>query len=83
VSQTNHVNTSYPKLLGKALFITFADNGTPYDYHNKIFLDAREALIFYRKVKAITKYKLLIQKITAYELNGRIYCGSEKRSLEK
>jgi hypothetical protein len=60
------------KILGKALFISFSDNNTPYDYDNKVFLNAKEALIFYRKVKAITKYKLIICKVTAIESYGRI-----------
>ena len=49
----------------KALFISFSDNGTPYDFDNKVFIDAKEALIAYRKFKKISKYKLMIWKVWA------------------
>jgi hypothetical protein len=56
----------------KALWISFADNGTPHDFDNKVFMDAREALAAYRKFKKITKYKLQISKVWAFYQLGRL-----------
>jgi hypothetical protein len=56
----------------KALWISFADNGTPYDFDKKVFMDAREALAAYRKFKKITKYKLQISKVWAFYQLGRL-----------
>jgi hypothetical protein len=58
--------------LGKALFISFSDNSTPYDFHKKVFTDAKEALSAYRKFKKVTKYKLMIWKVKACTKNGRL-----------
>lgn len=49
----------------KGLWISFADNGTPYDYDKKVFTDAKEALESYRKFKKITKYKIMFCKCWA------------------
>jgi hypothetical protein len=56
----------------KALWISFADNGTPYDFDKKVFMNAREALAAYRKFKKITKYKLQISKVWAFYQFGRL-----------
>ena len=53
------------KEIEKALFISFSDNGTPYDFDQKVFVDAKEALAAYRRFKKITKYKLMIWKAWA------------------
>lgn len=56
---------AYPK----ALFISFSDNGTPYDFDNKVFIDAKKALEAYRKFKKISKYKLMIWKVWGIPVN--------------
>lgn len=37
--------------LKKGLFISFSANNTPFDFDNKVFVDAKEALQAYRKFK--------------------------------
>lgn len=49
----------------KGLWISFSDNGTPYDYDNKVFVSGKEALEAYRKFKKITKYKIIFSKCWA------------------
>ncbi len=56
----------------KALWISFSDNGTPYDFHNKVFTCAEEAIEAYRKFKKITKYKVQFSKAWAFYQNERL-----------
>lgn len=58
--------------LEKGLWISFSDNGTPYDYDNKVFTNAKEALIAYRKFKKISKYKIQFSKCWAFYQLGRL-----------